>query len=86
MARADLRADELPRVYLALLNYAQLTARKQLAERSFALFNQDWKQHGHVHENYNAITGEGDDVGSSDRFYHWGTAGINRLSGKQPGH
>jgi hypothetical protein len=25
-----------------------------------------------VHENYNAITGTGDDVGSSDRFYHWG--------------
>jgi hypothetical protein len=25
-----------------------------------------------VHENYNAITGMGDDVGSSDRFYHWG--------------
>jgi hypothetical protein len=25
-----------------------------------------------VHENYNAILGTGDDVSSSDRFYHWG--------------
>ena len=25
-----------------------------------------------MHENYNAITGTGDDVTSSDRFYHWG--------------
>ena len=23
-------------------------------------------------ENYNAVTGSGDDVSSSDRFYHWG--------------
>jgi hypothetical protein len=47
-------------------------ARSQLAQRSLALFEKDWKQRGHVHENYNAITGDGDDVGSSDRFYHWG--------------
>ena len=25
-----------------------------------------------MHENYNAITGSGDDVDISDRFYHWG--------------
>jgi putative isomerase len=25
-----------------------------------------------VHENYNAISGTGDDVANSDRFYHWG--------------
>jgi hypothetical protein len=25
-----------------------------------------------VHENYNSITGTGDDVNNSDRFYHWG--------------
>jgi hypothetical protein len=47
-------------------------ARKQLAERSLALFEKEWKQNGHVHENSNAISGEGDDVRSSDRFYHWG--------------
>ena len=59
-------------VYLGLLNYDQPEARRQLAERSIALFEKEWKQNGHVHENYNAITGEGDDVRSSDRFYHWG--------------
>ena len=59
-------------VYLGLRNYDQPAARKQLAERSLALFQKEWIENGHVHENYNAITGTGDDVGSSDRFYHWG--------------
>ena len=59
-------------VYLGLCNYDQPAARKQLAERSLALFQKEWTENGHVHENYNAITGAGDDVGSSDRFYHWG--------------
>jgi putative isomerase len=36
------------------------------------LFLQEWKKNGHVHENYNGMTGTGDDVQSSDRFYHWG--------------
>jgi hypothetical protein len=59
-------------VYLGLRNYDQPSARKQLAQKSLALFNQEWTLNGHVHENYNAITGMGDDVSSSDRFYHWG--------------
>jgi hypothetical protein len=59
-------------VYLGLRQYDQPAARRQLAQRSLALFEKDWTQNGHVHENYNAITGEGDDVSSSDRFYHWG--------------
>jgi len=59
-------------VYLGLLNYDQPAARRQLAEKSLALFNGEWTAKGHVHENYNAITGSGDDVSSSDRFYHWG--------------
>jgi putative isomerase len=25
-----------------------------------------------VYENYNAVTGQGGDVLSSDKFYHWG--------------
>ena len=25
-----------------------------------------------MHENYNALLGAGDDVTSSDKFYHWG--------------
>ena len=32
----------------------------------------EWTEHRHVHENYNAITGEGCDAGNSDKFYHWG--------------
>ena len=59
-------------VYLGLLNYDQPSVRKQLAHKSLALFNKEWTLNGHVHENYNAITGMGDDVTSSDRFYHWG--------------
>jgi hypothetical protein len=59
-------------VYLGLRNYDEPAARRQLAGRSLALFEKEWKERGHVHENYNALTGEGDDVRSSDRFYHWG--------------
>jgi hypothetical protein len=59
-------------VYLGLLNYDQPAARRQLRDRSLALFEKEWKENGHVHENYNAITGEGDDVRASDRFYYWG--------------
>ncbi len=59
-------------VYLGLRNYDQAAARKQLAEKSLNLFLKEWKTNGHVHENYNATLGIGDDVTSSDRFYHWG--------------
>jgi hypothetical protein len=59
-------------VYLGLRHYDQAEARRQLAAKSLALFNQEWVSKGHVHENYNALTGSGDDVASSDRFYLWG--------------
>jgi neutral trehalase len=59
-------------VYLGLCQYDLPEARAWLAARSEALFLKEWREHGHVHENYNAETGEGDDVTSSDRFYHWG--------------
>jgi len=59
-------------VYLGLRNYDDADARKDFAQKSYALFLKEWKDKGHVHENYNAITGSGDDVSSSDRFYHWG--------------
>jgi hypothetical protein len=36
------------------------------------LLLKEWSEKGHVHENYNAISGSGDDVSNSDRFYHWG--------------
>jgi len=59
-------------VYLGLENYNEPQVRREVAQKSYELFLEEWKQNGHVHENYNAITGSGDDVRNSDRFYHWG--------------
>ena len=59
-------------VYLGLLNYQDTAERSAFAQKSYELFLKEWKENGHVHENYNATTGTGDDVSSSDRFYHWG--------------
>jgi hypothetical protein len=59
-------------VYLGLRNYNFPEVRSVFVDKSYALFLKEWREHGHVHENYNAILGEGDDVPSSDRFYHWG--------------
>jgi putative isomerase len=59
-------------VYLGLLNYEDAAARSAFAQKSYELFLKEWREKGHVHENYNAILGTGDDVFSSDRFYHWG--------------
>jgi hypothetical protein len=59
-------------VYLGLLNYDDARVRGQFAQKSYDLFLKEWRGSGHVHENYNAITGTGDDVDNSDRFYHWG--------------
>jgi putative isomerase len=59
-------------VYLGLRNYDFPDVAREFAQKSYQLFLQEWTRNGHVHENYNAITGEGDDVTSSDRFYHWG--------------
>lgn len=33
----------------------------------------DWLAKGYIYENWNSVTGQGDDVGNSDRFYHWGS-------------
>ncbi len=59
-------------VYLGLRNYDDGNVRREFAEKSYALFLKEWRDKGHVHENYNAILGTGDDVANSDRFYHWG--------------
>jgi neutral trehalase len=58
-------------VYLGLRNYDKAAAR-DVAAKSYELFLKEWTTNRHVHENYNANTGSGDDVTSSDRFYHWG--------------
>lgn len=59
-------------VYLGLRNYDDSAVRREFADKSYRLFLQEWTTKGHVHENYNAIKGTGDDVLNSDRFYHWG--------------
>lgn len=59
-------------VYLGLRHYASPSLTKEFARKSMELFEKQWRMNRHVHENYNAISGIGDDVLSSDRFYHWG--------------
>ncbi len=58
--------------YLAFERRGLKEACRDLAQKSVRIFEPEWREHRHVHENYNAITGEGCDVQSSDRFYHWG--------------
>lgn len=58
--------------YLGLLNYGDSATRAAFAQKSYDLFLKEWSEKRHVHENYNAMSGTGDDVSSSDRFYHWG--------------
>ena len=59
-------------VYLGLRNYPCPQARADLAAKSRELLLKEWVEKGHVHENYNANTGEGCDKQNSDGFYHWG--------------
>lgn len=58
-------------VYLGMRNYHLPQARKELAEKSKNLFLSQWQKNGYACENYNALTGECDDVRNSDLFYHW---------------
>jgi putative isomerase len=59
-------------VYLGLRNYDLPDARADLVRRSRELLVRSWRSDGAIYENYNAVTGRGDDVTSSDAFYHWG--------------
>ncbi len=59
-------------VYLGLRNYQLPVARKELVKKSRELFLEQWQKNGYVCENYNAKTGECDDVRNCDLFYHWG--------------
>ena len=59
-------------VYMGLRNYAVSEARQMLAEKSKQLILNEWTGKRRVHENYNAVTGIGDDVRNSDSFYSWG--------------
>lgn len=59
-------------VYLGLMNYDCANVREQLADKSLKLLMKDWTVRGYIFENWNSVTGEGDDVENSDKFYHWG--------------
>ena len=59
-------------VYLGMRNYDLGPARTDLAERSHKLLMKSWQSDGAIYENYNSITGAGNDVTSSDAYYHWG--------------
>ena len=59
-------------VYIGMQKYDVSEARKDLVQRSKALLMKNWNENGGVFENYNAVTGQGDDVQRADGFYHWG--------------
>ena len=59
-------------VYLGLRNYDLPQARADLAERSLKLLMKSWESDRAIYENYNTIKGVGNDVTSSDAYYHWG--------------
>ncbi|HTJ11849.1 MAG TPA: trehalase family glycosidase [Dinghuibacter sp.] len=74
-------------VYLGLRNYDLPDARADLVRKSRALLMKSWTKDGSIFENYNSVTGQGDDVNSADAFYHWGALlsflSILDSSGKQ---
>jgi hypothetical protein len=59
-------------VYLGMRNYDLKDAREDLAQRSARLLMKSWQSDRAIYENYNANTGAGNDVKSSDGYYHWG--------------
>ncbi|WP_202552375.1 MGH1-like glycoside hydrolase domain-containing protein [Ginsengibacter hankyongi] len=59
-------------VYLGMRNYQLPNARKDMVEKSKNLLLKSWLGEHHIYENYNATSGEGNDSGMSDPFYHWG--------------
>lgn len=59
-------------VYVGLRRYGLRAACADLARKSQALLLQEWHTHGHVHENYCALTGQGCNYAHSDALYHWG--------------
>jgi putative isomerase len=59
-------------VYLGMQNYNVKDARTDLINKSRNLLIKNWKENGGVFENYNSVTGKGNDVHNADGFYHWG--------------
>jgi putative isomerase len=59
-------------VYLGLRKYNIGHAREDMAFISKNILLKTWDLKHDVYENYNASTGEGFDVGSSQKSYYWG--------------
>ena len=59
-------------VYCGMKNYYLPNAIKDLVEKSKELLLKSWLSEHHVYENFNSVSGVGDDVRNSDKFYHWG--------------
>ena len=59
-------------VYLGLRRYDLGEARKDMVEKSKYILLKTWDIKRDVYENYNATTGEGFDMGSSQKSYYWG--------------
>lgn len=59
-------------VYLGLRNTTYEEVRREFVRRSTLLLLQEWRDERHLHENYHAITGDGDDRVNSDPFHHFG--------------
>lgn len=60
-------------VYMGMRNYDNIAdTRAELARKSASLLLKSWLSDGHIFENYNPDSGEGDDTVRSDAFYHWG--------------
>ena len=59
-------------VYLGLQNYDLSEASKILADKSNDLLMKEWLEDRRIYENYNSVTGEGNDVSNSDGFYSGG--------------
>jgi len=59
-------------VYEGLMAYGFHDEAREVGRRSMRTFLAEWRDESHVHENYNAITGEGDDTRYSEPVYFWG--------------
>jgi hypothetical protein len=59
-------------VYEGLKRSGQYQAAAEVAAKSARMFLQEYQAKGHIHENYSAISGDGDDVPNSVSYYGWG--------------
>ena len=59
-------------VYRALHHAKMHKECRLLAEKSARMIVREWREFGHVHENYHAVTGYGCGENASECLYHWG--------------